>query len=145
MGGNEEGGIGTRLLDRVRHRERAKHYSLRTEQTHVHWIKRLILLHGKRHPQQMGKREVGSFSSVAGGACVSAFLCDGSAGGRARDSHGAGMLGHADVSTTMVCTHVLHRGARGVISPLDHMGKRDPRPKTKKAPFGAFFVPANRF
>ncbi len=27
--------------------------------------------------------------------------------------------GHSDVSTTMICPHVLHRGARGVVSPLD--------------------------
>jgi site-specific recombinase XerD len=29
------------------------------------------------------------------------------------------LLGHADVSTTMVCTHVLNKGGRGVTSPLD--------------------------
>jgi site-specific recombinase XerD len=29
------------------------------------------------------------------------------------------LLGHRDVSTTMVCTHVLNRGGRGVVSPLD--------------------------
>jgi site-specific recombinase XerD len=29
------------------------------------------------------------------------------------------LLGHADVRTTMICTHVLNRGGRGVLSPLD--------------------------
>ena len=29
------------------------------------------------------------------------------------------LLGHKDVQTTMICTHVMNRGARGVVSPLD--------------------------
>ncbi|MGH8528643.1 MAG: phage integrase N-terminal SAM-like domain-containing protein [Nevskiales bacterium] len=35
-------------MQQVRHRLRAKHYSLRTEETYVHWIKRYILFHGKK-------------------------------------------------------------------------------------------------
>src|SRR5262244_1638147 len=38
-----------RLLDQVRHKIRAKHYSLPTENTYVHWIKRFIVFHDKRH------------------------------------------------------------------------------------------------
>ncbi len=39
-----------RLLDPVRDRLRVKHYSLRTEDSYLHWIRRFIFLHGKRHP-----------------------------------------------------------------------------------------------
>ncbi|MFN4341193.1 MAG: integron integrase [Azonexus sp.] len=50
-----------RLLDRVRERIRFKHYSLRTEDAYVQWIKRFILFHGKRHPAEMGAAEVEAF------------------------------------------------------------------------------------
>lgn len=52
-----------RLLDEVRSRIRAKHYSRRTEQSYTHWIKRFILFHGKRHPNDMGAKEVEAFLS----------------------------------------------------------------------------------
>jgi integrase len=52
-----------RFLDVVRERIRAKHYSLRTEEAYVHWIKRFILFHGKRHPRDMGAPEVEAFLS----------------------------------------------------------------------------------
>ncbi|WP_420888698.1 phage integrase N-terminal SAM-like domain-containing protein [Chromobacterium amazonense] len=47
-----------RLLEQVRARIRVKHYSLRTEQAYVEWIRRFILFHGKEHPMEMGKAEV---------------------------------------------------------------------------------------
>jgi integron integrase len=52
-----------RLLDQVRETVRALHYSIRTEETYVHWIKRFILFHGKRHPNEMGELEVAAFLS----------------------------------------------------------------------------------
>lgn len=52
-----------RLLDAVRARIRAKHYSLRTEQAYLHWIKRFIYFHDKRHPREMGAAEVERFLS----------------------------------------------------------------------------------
>lgn len=52
-----------RLLEQVQLRCRSKHYSLRTEETYVHWIKRFILFHGKRHPRGMGAPEVEAFLS----------------------------------------------------------------------------------
>ena len=38
-----------KLLDRVRGKIRLKHYSIRTEQAYVDWIKRFILLRGKQY------------------------------------------------------------------------------------------------
>ena len=43
-----------RLLDQVRAAIRTRHYSLRTEQAYLHWIKRFIFFHDKRHPKDMG-------------------------------------------------------------------------------------------
>ncbi len=50
-----------RLLDQVRDAIRRKHYSPRTEDTYVHWIKRFIYFHDKRHPFEMGEAEVTTF------------------------------------------------------------------------------------
>lgn len=50
-----------KLLDQVRERVRLKHYSIRTEQAYVEWIKRFILFHDKRHPAQMGTAEIEAF------------------------------------------------------------------------------------
>ncbi|HEX9373011.1 MAG TPA: integron integrase [Roseiflexaceae bacterium] len=50
-----------RLLDHVRAVLRRKHYSIRTEEAYVGWIRRFILFHGKRHPQDLGLPEVEAF------------------------------------------------------------------------------------
>lgn len=52
------------LLDQVRQRLRVKHYSVRTEQAYVGWIRRFILANGKRHPRDMGEREVEAFLTI---------------------------------------------------------------------------------
>ncbi len=49
------------LLRSVRDAIRTRHFSLRTEDTYVHWIKRFIIHHGKRHPADMAEAEVGQF------------------------------------------------------------------------------------
>jgi hypothetical protein len=43
-----------KLLNQVRHVIRLKHYSMSTEDAYVSWIKRYILFHDKRHPEEMG-------------------------------------------------------------------------------------------
>ena len=50
-----------RLLDRVREAIRARHYSLRTEEAYVGWIRRFILFHNKRHPLEMAEPEINAF------------------------------------------------------------------------------------
>jgi integron integrase len=52
-----------RLLARVREAIRVRHYSLRTERAYLHWIRRYILFHGKRHPAGMGAEEITRFLS----------------------------------------------------------------------------------
>jgi integron integrase len=47
----------------VREAIRTRHYSWRTEQTYVQWVKRFIFFHGKRHPLELGEREVTQFLS----------------------------------------------------------------------------------
>src|SRR5437899_6726478 len=62
-----------KLLDRVRDAIRTRHYSYRTEKAYVHWIKRFIFFHNKRHPIEMGEPEVARFlSSLASDGHVSA-------------------------------------------------------------------------
>ncbi len=50
-----------KLLDQVRDTLRARHYSFHTEGTYLRWIKRFILFHDQRHPQEMGMAEIEAF------------------------------------------------------------------------------------
>jgi len=52
-----------RLLDQVRAAIRRRHFSRRTEEAYVLWTRRFVLFHGKRHPTEMGEREVTEFLS----------------------------------------------------------------------------------
>jgi len=52
-----------KLLDQVREAIRIKHYSYRTEESYVYWIRRFILFHDKRHPRDMGRVEIEAFLS----------------------------------------------------------------------------------
>jgi integrase len=48
-------------LDRVRDRARFRHYSIRTEQAYVDWVRRYIIYTGRRHPSELGAPEVEAF------------------------------------------------------------------------------------
>lgn len=50
-----------KFLDEVRRALRLRHYSIRTEQTYLDWIRQFIVFHGKRHPTDMGEVEVSAF------------------------------------------------------------------------------------
>jgi len=52
-----------RLLDQVREVIRKKHYSIRTEQAYLQWIRRFIFFHNKRHPKRMGEKEISQYIS----------------------------------------------------------------------------------
>jgi integron integrase len=62
-----------KLLGRVRDAIRTRHYSDRTEKAYVHWIKRFIFFHNKRHPNEMAEAEIARFlSNLASDGHVSA-------------------------------------------------------------------------
>jgi len=53
-----------KLLDQVRHAVRVRHYSYRTEEAYVSWIRRYVHFHRKRHPMELGAAEINGFLSA---------------------------------------------------------------------------------
>ena len=99
-----------KLLDLLRQRIRVLHYSIRTEQAYVDWVRRFILFHGKRHTRD---------------GCAGGHRLSHASGWRAQCVRLHAMAGcqelpdHEGVTTTMIYPHVLNKGGRGVPSPLD--------------------------
>lgn len=120
-----------KLLDKMRNALRLRQYSLDTERAYLHWVRRFILFHGRKHPLSMAKVEVEAFLShlaVDRGLSPSTqnlalasilFLYQQVLESGTDISTIQKLLGHRDVRTTMIYTHVVKRGAYGVISPLD--------------------------
>jgi hypothetical protein len=50
-----------RLMEQVRVEIRARHYSRRTEDAYIHWIRRFIVFHDRRHPRELGAPEISAF------------------------------------------------------------------------------------
>ena len=61
---SDTSGKPAKLLDRMREAIRVRHYSISTERTYIHWAKRYIYFHQKRHPADMGAAEVEQFLSA---------------------------------------------------------------------------------
>jgi site-specific recombinase XerD len=59
-------------MARVRGAIRSRHFSYRTEEAYVHWIKRFIHFHGLRHPNDLGEPEVTAFLNQLGASGVAA-------------------------------------------------------------------------
>jgi hypothetical protein len=59
-----------KLLDEVRQAIRMRHYSPKTEESYVHWIKRFIFFHNKRHPAEMGEKESRNFFQASPASCM---------------------------------------------------------------------------
>ncbi len=53
----------SKLLEQVRRIIQTKHYRYSTEKSYVDWIYRYILFHDKKHPKEMGEKEVSEFLS----------------------------------------------------------------------------------
>lgn len=61
-----------RLLDRLRFAARARHFSVRTEESYVSWVRQFILFHGKRHPMELPAAEAVNAFLQQSSACASA-------------------------------------------------------------------------
>jgi site-specific recombinase XerD len=58
-----------RLLDQLRTRIRFLHYSISTERTYIHWVRRYILFHGKRHPRDLAAEHVVAYLNYLAQDC----------------------------------------------------------------------------
>ena len=93
-----------RLLDQVRERIRYLHYSLRTEQAYVHWVRAFVRHHGLRHPRSMGQVEVEAFLSWLAGerhVAVPTSRCGAAVTGNVA-AHGTGRQARTDPDPTSI-------------------------------------------
>lgn len=110
-----------RLLEQVRQTLRSRHYSRLTEQTHCQCDKRFIYFHKVRYLAQMAEPQINAFQIYLAVEVRPAthLLEDGY---DFRNVHE--FLGRNDAKTTMVCTHALNWGCKGVCSPPDGFWSR---------------------
>ncbi len=99
-----------KLLDRVRRAVRARHYSRRTEKAYVSWVRRYVVHHGRRHPEELGATDVNDFL---------AHLAT-------EERLGAATLNQAASALTFLYREVLDRELAGVAVVRAKRGKKLP-------------------
>ena len=122
-----------KLLDRLRHACRVRHFSIRAEEAYAAWAECFIRFHGIRrrhhlHPSAVnrtivrGVKVAGVVKHATAHTFRHAFATH-----LLEDGHEIRTVqelpGHADVTTTMIYTHALNKGGLGVRSPADRLLK----------------------